>query len=248
MGRTERVMQLLERLRAGDATTVGALARELGVSPRTVLRDLATLRAAGSAILGEAGPAGGVRLARDYGSTTVHFALAEIVGLWLAATLSRELSEVPWGDAATRALGKLLQNLPAAKARDLRMLSARIILAPPASLPMRRQTRTAPPELLRVFEEAFSRGNALSFHYVDRRGTRTRRTIEPHGLLVKPPRWYILSRDVEKSAPRAFRMDRISHPRIVRTITFRPQMDVVRAQVPPDRGWRSLLSDGCARI
>jgi predicted DNA-binding transcriptional regulator YafY len=220
MVRAERLMELVDLMRGRDATTVEALARELAVSPRTVLRDLATLRDRGMPIRGEAGPGGGVRLLRDRGSAAVHFSLLEVAGMWLAARLSREASNLPWGEAATSALAKLLASLPPAKVRDLRTLCRRVIVGPPASSTTRGGAGAAPPELLRVFEDAFSNGHGLAFQYMDRAGAETRRTIEPHGLLVQPPVWYILSRDVDKGAPRTFRMDRISRPRIVHSMAF----------------------------
>ena len=242
MRKAERLVALANLLRGRDATTVDALARDLLVSPRTVLRDLATLREGGMSIAGEAGPGGGIRLERDRGSATVHFSVSEVVGVWLAARLAREASNLPWGEAATSALAKLLASLPLARARDLRTLCRRVIIGPAASAAIEGGAGCAPPELLRAFEDAFSSRRGLAFQYVDRAGARTRRTIEPHGLLVKPPVWYILSRDVEKGEPRAFRMDRISLPRIVPAITFEPDLAVVRAQIPPGRDWRPLVA------
>jgi predicted DNA-binding transcriptional regulator YafY len=85
----------------------------------------------------------------------------------------------------------------------------------------------APPELLRLFEEAFSTGIALGFHYRDRGGNETMRRAEPHGLLVSSPVWYVLARDIEKSEPRMFRMDRISRPRLLDAVRFRPDAGVI---------------------
>lgn len=235
-------MELVDLLRASDGTTVEELARELRVSRRTVLRDLATLRGRGMRIPSDTGRGGGIRLQRSRGSATVHFSVAELVAIWLAATLSREASNLPWDEAATSGLRKLLASLPASKARDLTALCRRVVVAPPASSRIREGAGRPPTELLHTFEEAFSSGHALAFQYVDRNGVPTRRSIEPHGLLVKPPVWYILSRDLGKGEPRAFRMDRIAHPRIVRTTRFQPDLAVVRAQIPADRGWRTLLT------
>lgn len=234
-------MDLADVLRGRDATTVAELARDLRVSPRTVLRDLAALRDRGMPIGGQAGPGGGVRLERSHGVATVQLSLSEIVGIWLAARLSRETSTLPWGEAASSALVKLLASLPPAKARDLRMLCRRVVIGPPASYTIRTGAGVSPPELLRIFDEAFSRRRGLSFQYLDRDGEESRRTIEPHGLLVQTPIWYILSRDVEKSEPRTFRMDRISQPRIVQAVTFQPDVDVIRVQVPQRSEWRTLV-------
>ena len=232
-------MDLADVLRGREATTVTALAGELGVSPRTVLRDLAALRNRGMAIAGQAGPGGGIRL--EHGSATVQLSLTEMAGIWLAARLSRETSDLPWGGAAASALAKVLASLPPAKARDLRTLCRRVIVGPPASTGTRTGVGLPPPELLRLFEDAFSRRRGLAFHYQDRDHADSRRTVEPHGLLVQTPVWYILSRDVEKGEPRTFRMDRISQPRIVQTLTFQPDLEVIRAQVPQRPEWRPLV-------
>jgi predicted DNA-binding transcriptional regulator YafY len=55
MSRADRLLNLADLLRGRDVTTVDALANELGVSRRTVLRDLASLRARGLPITGEPG-------------------------------------------------------------------------------------------------------------------------------------------------------------------------------------------------
>jgi predicted DNA-binding transcriptional regulator YafY len=116
-----------------------------------------------------------------------------------------------------------------------------VVLGPPASVRIRGGAGASPPELLGIFERAFSSGRGIAFQYVDRVGAATHRTIEPHGLLVQLPVWYILSRDVDTRQPRTFRMDRISRPRIVQAVTFQSDADVVRAQIPRGKEWRPLL-------
>ncbi len=243
MPRAERVMELADLLRARAETTVTALAKELGVSARTVLRDLATLRERGLPITGEAGPGGGVRLEGTRGITAVHLSLAEVIAMWLAARLSREASQLPWGEAARSGLAKLLASLPTRRARTLRALCRRVIVGPPASGDIRSTAGAPPPELLRFFEEAFSVGCGLGFHYTDRDGKRSVRCIEPHGLLATPPVWYLLARDVEKGTPRTFRMDRIARPKLLRDIVFRPDSAVIQAQLPHGERWEPLTSD-----
>lgn len=240
MPRAERLMELADLLRGREATTVTDLARELGVSRRTLLRDLAALRERGMPISGESGPGGGIRLEGGRGLAAVHLSLSEIVTLWLGARLSQAASDLPWGEAATSAMAKLLGSLPAPKARALRALCRRVIVGTPASAAVRAGAGTTPRELLGVFEEAFSRGIGLGFHYCDREGRRTSRRVEPHGLLVETPVWYILARDVEKQAPRTFRMDRIARPRLLPEIVFRPDLQVIRDQLPDVDCWRPL--------
>jgi predicted DNA-binding transcriptional regulator YafY len=245
MPRAERLMELADLVRARGATTVAELARELDVSRRTLLRDLGALRERGMLITGEAGRGGGIRL-DERGVSTVHFSLSEIVAIWLGARLSRAASDLPWGDAATSGMAKLLASLPTPKARALRALCRRVVVGQPASPNIRAGAGAAPPELLRLFEEAFSGGLGLAFQYTDREGRASTRRIEPHGLLVQSPVWYILARDVGKGEPRMFRMDRIARPRILPELVFRPDVRIVEVQLPDHERWRPLTGSWSA--
>lgn len=233
-------MELSDLLRSREATSVGALAEELRVSRRTLLRDLAALRERGMCIEGEAGPGGGIRWHGQRGALAVQLGLEEVVAIWLAARLSRSASDLPWGEAANSGMAKLLASLPPAKAGALRALCRRVIVGQPASENTRAGIAEAPPELLRLFEEAFSTGLGLAFAYTDREGRSSARRIEPHGLLVETPVWYVLARDVDKQEARTFRMDRIARPRILRDVRFRPDLELIQAQVPNLSCWRPL--------
>lgn len=230
MARVDRVMDLLEHLRASDATTVSRIAEALGVSRRTVLRDLATLRDRGVPIVGEAGPGGGVRLDRDRGLATVHMAVDELVALWLAARLSGSLGLLPWSRAARSGLDKAFASLPARRARVLRQLVRRIVVGRPATPRVREQLGAPAPELLVAFERAFAASVCLAFEYVDRHGRPTQRLVEPHGLLVEPPALYLLSRDVSNGEARMFRMDRVQRARVVDDRPFVPDFERLKAQ------------------
>jgi predicted DNA-binding transcriptional regulator YafY len=242
MPRADRLLSLADLLRGREVTTVDALAGELGVSRRTVLRDLASLRARGLPITGEPGHGGGLRLEHDRGVAAVHMSIAEVAALWLAARLSREASDLPWAQAAHSGLAKLLACLPPIRSRELRAMCRRVIVGPPASNYVRGTAGTPPRELLRVFDEAFAERRGLAFAYTDRDGRRSKRAIEPHGLLLEPPVWYILALDLAISKPRTFRMDRIARPRVLRDHVFREDLAMIRTQVPGHARWRALSS------
>lgn len=236
MSRVDRVMQLQALLRAREQATVAELARELEVSERTVLRDLATLRDHGTPLDSQSGPGGGIRLERDRGVVAVHFAVDEMIALWLAATLSGTVTALPWGAAARRGLNKLIGGLPKERGRALRRIAHRVVVGRPASprvyqeLAESRRQQVPPAELLPAIEQCFTEELCLSFDYVDGKGVASRRTVEPHGLLVEPPAWYLLCRDLEKSAVRMFRIDRIRRARVLADRPFTPDLEGVHRE------------------
>jgi len=134
-----------------------------------------------------------------------------------------------------------MASLPRERARELRALCRRVIVGPPASERVRAGAGSAPAELLRLFEEAFAGGRGLAFQYADRQGRSTIRRVEPHGLLVQPPVWYLLARDLDKGEPRTFRMDRIGRPRALPEVQFRPDLAVLDAQLPAGIPWQPLF-------
>ena len=166
-----------------------------------------------------------MRLERDRGAAAVHFSTDEAIALWLSARLSAATAEMPWRGAARSALDKLFASVPRDRARSLRELSRRIVVGRPATEQIRAGLGAAPADLLATFERAFSQGVCLAFEYRDRNGGRTSRTVEPHGLLVEAPAWYVLAYDPEKSDVRIFRMDRISRARLVPARTFTPDLE-----------------------
>lgn len=227
MKRIDRVTSLQALLRARESATARALAAELGVSERTVLRDLAALREQGLPLEAQSGRGGGFRLDRDRGLVAVHFALGEVIALWLAATLSAAAAPTPWSGAARRALDKVLASLPRERARALRALVRRVVVGRPASARVYAELGSPSRDLLGAVERCFAEGLCLAFDYVDRRGEASSRMVEPHGLLVETPAWYLLCRDLEKEAVRMFRLDRIRRATALEDRPFQPDLEAV---------------------
>lgn len=200
------------------------------MSLRTLYRDIGALRERHVPVEAEPGPGGGVRIDARRATTQVRFREPEVVALWLSAELAKRAgAALPWGRAADAGLDRIFAALPEVRRRELRVLLRRVVVAEWAPDSVRAGAGAPPPELVSVFEEAFTSRLGLAFDYVDRHGAPSRRRVEPHGLLVYPPVWYVLAFDVDKQEPRMFRMDRVARPRVARDLAFVPRQEVVEA-------------------
>ena len=211
MKRSERLHAITEYLRRRRTpVTVADLARHFEVDERTVFRDLAALRDQHVPILGEPGRGGGLQLHRDYQMPPLALSVDEAVSLWLSYRLAAVLGSLPAGRALAPAVDKVLGSVPRERRTAILAVIERIVVARPARAELAAQARPLDATLYRTCEQAFIRGRALDLEYVDRNGAPTTRTVEPHGLLVAPPLWYLLAQDRLRGEPRMFRVDRIA--------------------------------------
>lgn len=211
--REERQDALIAQLRASGSASMGELAAELGVSVRTLRRDVASLRSRGMDIEGERGRGGGIRFARFAPLPPLRLEEEEAVGLWLSVQMARRAAGLPFSRGGGAGISKVLAALPDTRRRQLRRLCERIVVGSPASASLRASAGEICPTLLDAFERCFREQVCLGFQYTDRVGATTQRRVEPHGIYVELPLWYVLAVDLDKQAPRMFRMDRIAQPR-----------------------------------
>ncbi len=120
---------------------------------------------------------------------------------------------MPFVASAEQAVRKIGVSLPRQRVAELQRLMQRILVGDPAGIPPG-DLGTIDPALVAVFERAFTDQHLLQFDYRDARGKRTTRTVEPHGLLVRVPAWYIIAWDPTPDAARLFR--RRSHQQPLR--------------------------------
>lgn len=206
--RRDRLLTLLYR----GSTTVPEAARTLGVSTRTVHRDIAVLREAGHDIRATPGPAGGVRIDPDERPRAVRFEVGEIVGLALSVAVLKAMPSLPFAESAEAALDRARMALSPERRRALKRLERRILIGAPPTERVQASLGMVDPALLSVFERCFTGSCSMGFDYVDAAGAASSRNIECIALVLHPPTWYILAWDLDKEASRLFRMDRITAP------------------------------------
>ena len=200
-----RLLQLLSLLQARREWRGPELAERLGVTGRTVRRDVERLRELGYPVESVSGPAGGYTLHAGTAMPPLLLdddeAIAIAVGLRTAARASVRGIE----ETAVRALVKLEQVLPAQLRRRVAALSSATV-APPIVGPM------ADPQHLTVIAAACRDRECLRFAYRSRDGTDSRRLVEPHNVVNLGRRWYLVAWDRGREDWRTFRLDRLTRP------------------------------------
>lgn len=210
MKRSERLHAITEYLRRRRTpVTVADLARYFAVDERTVFRDLAALREQQVPIVGEPGRGGGLQLHRDYQMPPLALSVDEGVSLWLSYRLAAVLGTLPAGRPLAPAVDKVLGSVPRERRAAILAVIERIVVVRPARAELVQGASPLDATLYRTCERAFIAGRTLDLEYTDRHGAATTRTIEPHGLLVAAPLWYLLAHDRLRGEPRMFRVDRI---------------------------------------
>jgi len=208
-------------LRRNGTSTVNDLAREVGASRRTVLRDVVALRDQGFVIHSESGPGGGLQLDPESVQTTARLSVAEVFALLISVAAMRAARALPFSDLADAGLAKIERTLSADKVRDLRRLLDCLFVGQLSPKQDISDLGKINPALLPAFETAFLERRHLRFRYCDAKGVETLREVEPQALLILPPVWYLVAWDAARADFRHFRMDRISRPEIAENTKFR---------------------------
>jgi predicted DNA-binding transcriptional regulator YafY len=212
-----RLLRLLSLLQARRDWTGADLADRLGVSPRTVRRDVERLRDLGYPVYATRGTDGGYRLGAGAAMPPLLLddeeAVAVAVGLRTAAGGAIAGIE----ETSVRALAKLEQVLPARLRRRVNALQTYTVRVPPDS-----PGPTVEPAVLTVLAAACRDHERLRFDYRDHDGSATVRTVEPHRLVSWGRRWYLVAWDVDRRDWRTFRVDRIA-PRVPTGPRFTPR-------------------------
>src|SRR5438552_16530665 len=183
-----RLLELLSLLQGRRDWPGNELADRLGVSGRTIRRDVERLRRLGYPVNSLTGPAGGYRLRAGMEIPPLLLdddeAIAIAVGLRTAARASVTGIE----ETAVRALVKLEQILPRRVRRRVTALGSATVSAPVGG-------PTVDPQHLTVIAAACRDCERLRFAYRSRDCTDSRREVEPHALVNLGCRWYLLACD-----------------------------------------------------
>lgn len=215
---------IVRSLRRNGTATVDELAGHVGVSRRTVLRDIRALRDEGFVIHSDVGRGGGLLLDPQSIQTTARLSVPEVFALLISVAAMRAAGGLPFSDLADAGLAKIERALPSDKVRDLRAFLDCLHIGQLSPLQDLSDIEKMDAALLPAFETAFLGRKLIRFSYRDAKGHTTQREVEPQAMLILSPLWYLVAWDPGRADFRHFRMDRISDPAAVEGTGFRRRL------------------------
>ena len=199
----ERLLALLSLLQRRVRWTGPELAHELGVTTRTVRRDVDRLRNLGYPVDAAPGIDGGYQL--GVGGDLPPLLLDDDEATAVAVALGASTATAALGieDIALAALAKLHRLLPPRiRARVQALTTTTDLLARPPE--------AVAPGVLVALASAIEGTERVLLSYEDREGRRSERRVEPYRLVATDRRWYLVAFDLDRHDWRTFRADRIT--------------------------------------
>ncbi|KQQ36284.1 transcriptional regulator [Duganella sp. Leaf126] len=236
MSRSDRLIRLLQALRTLPApVTAQRLARDTGVSVRSIYRDIDSLRASGADIGGERGY--GYSLVEDGSLPPQMFNRIEIEALVLGLSEVRHMGDPALAAAAAAALAKVAATLPSLGQQQLLHAVSQVHRMTPRYLPA---------AVLDLVREACWREQALDITYQDRAGQVSARRIWPLAIVYLDRMLVVLAWCCLRQGFRKFQVARLQAAHAT-TDSFRPRRAALlrdyRAQLAAEAQQASPLPD-----
>ncbi|MEU0486304.1 WYL domain-containing protein [Streptosporangium sp. NPDC006013] len=228
--RADRLVSLVLLLRQHGRLSAAALARELEVSTRTVLRDIEALSAAGVPVYAERGRHGGFALLPGFRTELTGLNHDEALALLVAGS-RRGAQAFGLGSALASAMLKVVDALPESYRDTAAGAAERLLIDPETDLLSRRLVAEEVPDAIaaEVLRAVFA-GHKLRIHYAAADQTPKWRTVDPIGLVTVRDRGYLLA--TRSGADRTYRLSRVLAAKELAEPAQRPD------RVDLDRAWQ----------
>ncbi|MFE2323049.1 helix-turn-helix transcriptional regulator [Streptomyces sp. NPDC059385] len=228
--RADRLVSLVLLLRQHGRLSAGALARELEVSTRTVLRDIEALSAAGVPVYAERGRHGGFELLPGFQTELTGLNHDEALALLIAGS-RRGAQAFGLGSALASAMLKVVDALPEGQRAVAAGAVERLLVDPDTDLLARRQTAEEVPDaVVAEVRRAVLAGHRLRIRYAAVEQAPKWRTVDPIGLVTVRDQGYLLA--TRSGADRTYRLSRILTAEELAEPARRPD------RVDLDRAWQ----------
>lgn len=228
--RADRLVSLVLLLRQHGRLSATALARELEVSTRTVLRDIEALSAAGVPVYAERGRHGGFALLPGFRTELTGLNHDEALALLVAGS-RRGAQAFGLGSALASAMLKVVDALPESYRDTAADAAERLLIDPETDLLSRRLVaEEAPDAIVAEVLRAVLAGHKLRIHYAAVDQSPKWRTVDPIGLVTVRDRGYLLA--TRSGADRTYRLSRVLAAEELAEPAQRPD------RVDLDRAWQ----------
>ena len=204
---SSRTLRLLSLLQARRHWAGPDLAERLGVSVRTLRRDVERLRDLGYPVEAQRGVDGGYALAAGAALPPLVLDDDEAVALALGLQQASTAPVAGMAESSVRALAKVVQVMPV---RLRRRVDALRTMTVPGG--WGGGGPTVDPAVLTGLALACRDTERIEFGYTTPDGRSSRRTVEPHRLVALGRRWYLVGFDLDRADWRVFRADRAEAP------------------------------------
>jgi predicted DNA-binding transcriptional regulator YafY len=201
-----RLLEVLSLLQARPQWNAVELAERLGITERTVRRDMAKLRDLGYPVEADPGRSGGYRLGIGRALPPLLLTDDEAVAVAVGLRAAASTGVTGYEEAAVAALTKLEQVMPLPLRETVLALNASTVMVRPGP------GELVDPDVLVVLAQGCRRHERVAFSYTDGAGQVSERRAEPYGLVHAARRWYLVARDLDRADWRTFRVDRIDSP------------------------------------
>ncbi|MBF6350937.1 YafY family transcriptional regulator [Nocardia flavorosea] len=203
--RTLRLLSLLQTHKYWPGTE---LAERLGISPRTLRRDIDRLRDLGYPVEAQRGVDGGYQLAAGAALPPLMVDDDEAVALVIGLQVAMQGMVEGVAESSVRALAKVVQVMPPRLRRRVEAIRAMTVPADWGG----RNDPGPDPAVLTTVALACRDSERLRFTYTAAGGRCSERHIEPHRLVSLGRRWYLVAFDLTRHDWRSFRIDRLTAP------------------------------------
>ncbi len=204
---SSRTLRLLSLLQAHRHWQGAALADRLGVSVRTLRRDVDRLRELGYPVQAQRGVDGGYQLAAGAALPPLVLDDEEAVALAVGLQAAAQSAVSGMAESSVRALTKVVQVMPPRLRHRVDALRAMTVPAEWGS-----PGPSVDPEVLTALAQACRDTERVRFGYAALGSPRTDRHVEPHRLVSLGRRWYLVAYDLTRHDWRTFRLDRLETP------------------------------------
>lgn len=217
--RAERLLSILMTLQRGHAHTAGELAHRVGVSVRTIFRDIDALSGMGVPVYTESGRGGGIRLIEGYTSDLTGLSSGEAEALALIASPAT-VGVREFDTSARTALDKLAAAVPTMHQLRAQHARGRLLFD---TKPWFRSLDASP--FLDQLRGSVWKDECIDISYRRMDGEQKSYRVEAYALVVKVDTWYLIGR--VKREMRVFRVSRLLTLNVTgETFVRDPQFDL----------------------